>query len=152
MNDTSHDRDVTLRPVRDADLPILFEHQRDPEASAMAAFPARDWDAYTAHRAKVRSNDTAVTRAIELDGRLVGEVMCFEFEGRREVGYWIDRAFWGRGVATRALATFLREETRRPLFAGVAPHNAGSMRVLEKCGFARTGEIGADGHAIFRLD
>jgi RimJ/RimL family protein N-acetyltransferase len=143
---------VTLRPVRDDDLPILFEHQRDPEANTMAAFPARDWDAYVAHRAKIRSDDSNVTRAIELDGRLVGEVMCFEFEGHREVGYWIDRAYWGRGVATRALAAFLREEARRPLFAGVAPHNAGSMRVLEKCGFERTGETGSAGHTIFRLD
>ena len=144
---------VALRPVREDDLPILFEHQRDPEANAMAAFPARDWDAYLAHRTKVRSDDANLSRAIELDGGLVGEVMSFEFEGHREVGYWIDRAFWGRGVATRALSAFLQqEETRRPVFAGVAPHNAGSMRVLEKCGFERTGETGSEGHTIFRLD
>ena len=61
-------------------------------------------------------------------------------------------ATWGRGVATRALAAFLGEaETTRPLFAGVVAHNAGSMRVLEKCGFSRTGEIVEDGLVIFRL-
>ena len=55
-------------------------------------------------------------------------------------------------MGTRALERFLREaETMRPLFAGVAPHNAGSMRVLEKCGFSRTGETSEDGHVIFRL-
>ena len=143
---------VTIRPVREDDLPVLFEHQRDPEAAAMAAFPSRDRDAFMAHWAKILADETLLASAIELDGRVVGNVGSFDFEGRREVGYWIDRAVWGRGVATRGLAAFLDEETRRPLFAGVAPHNAGSMRVLEKCGFERTGEIGTEGHTIFRLD
>src|SRR5262245_57348822 len=142
---------VTIRPVRRDDLPILFEHQRDPEAIAMAAFPAREREAFMEHWTRILSDPTLVARAIELDGRVVGHLGSFEFEGRQEVGYWIDRAFWGRGVATRALTIFLREESRRPLFAGVAPHNAGSIRVLERCGFQRTGEIGAHGHVIFRL-
>ena len=150
-NDTPRHLIVTIRPVREDDLPILFEHQRDPEANAMAAFPARDREAFMEHWTKILSDQPVLARAIELDGRVAGHVTSFEFEGHREVGYWIDRAFWGRGVATRALAAFLREETRRPLFAGVAPHNAGSIRVLEKCGFERTGETGSDGHAIFRL-
>jgi RimJ/RimL family protein N-acetyltransferase len=150
-NDTRRPLDVTIRPVREDDLPILFEHQRDPEANSMAAFPARDREAFMEHWARILSDDALLARAIELDGRVVGNVGSFEFDGRREVGYWIDRAFWGRGVATLALFAFLGEETRRPLFAGVAPHNAGSMRVLEKCGFERTGETGADGHVIFRL-
>ena len=145
--------EVTIRPVREDDLPILFEHQRDPEANAMAAFPARERDAFMAHWAKILSDPACIARAIELDGAVAGNIGSFDREGRREVGYWVDRAFWGRGVATRALAAFLREaETRRPLFAGVIPHNAGSIRVLEKCRFSRTGEIGEDGHLIFRLD
>ncbi|HMG05814.1 MAG TPA: GNAT family N-acetyltransferase [Chthoniobacterales bacterium] len=56
-------------------------------------------------------------------------------EGKREVGYWIDRAFWGRGVATEALSAFLCLEQTRPLYAGVAKHNVASIRVLQKCGF-----------------
>ena len=144
--------EVTIRAVRDDDLPILFEHQRDPEANAMAAFPPRDRDAFMAHWRKILSDPRCVARTIELDGAVAGNIGSFDLDGRREVGYWIDRAFWGRGVATRALEQFLRQdETRRPLFAGVAPHNVGSMRVLEKCGFERTGETGADGHVIFRL-
>jgi|RhiMetdeSRZDD1v2_1073273.scaffolds.fasta_scaffold34847_5 RimJ/RimL family protein N-acetyltransferase len=142
---------VTIRPVREDDLPVLFEHQRDPEANAMAAFPARDREAFMHHWKKILSDETLLAQAIELEGRLVGNVGSFEFEGHREVGYWIDRAFWGRGVATRALAAFLRVETRRPLFAGVVPHNIGSIRVLEKNGFEPTGETSDDGHTIFRL-
>ena len=150
---TARAGEVTIRPVREDDLPILFEHQRDPEANAMAAFPPRDRDAFMAHWAKILSDPTCVARTVELDGAVAGNIGSFDLEGRREVGYWIDRALWGRGVATRALAAFLREaETGRPLFAGVIPHNAGSIRVLEKCGFSRTGEIGEAGHLIFRLD
>ena len=63
-------------------------------------------------------------------------------EGKREIGYWIDRAFWGRGIATEALSAFLRLEQTRPLHAGVAKHNAASIRVLQKCGFTLLGPEG----------
>ena len=76
-------------------------------------------------------------------------MLSFEREGRREVGYWIGRDHWGRGVATAALVAFLGEETTRPLHAGVEPQNGGSLRVLAKCGFAVCGE--EDGLVILRL-
>ena len=46
--------DVTLRPVVDSDLPVFFEHQRDPEGVAMAGVPSRDEEAFFAHWEKVR--------------------------------------------------------------------------------------------------
>ena len=71
---------------------------------------------------------------------MAGNIVSFVNSGEREVGYWIGREFWGRGVATRALAGFLRLEARRPLYAGVARHNAASIKVLENCGFWISGE------------
>jgi RimJ/RimL family protein N-acetyltransferase len=56
-------------------------------------------------------------------------------EGQTEVTYWVDRAVWGRGVASRALALFLSVVRTRPLFARAASDNAASLRVLEKAGF-----------------
>jgi len=44
---------IRLRDVTAGDLPAFFEHQRDPEANRMAAFPARDRDAFMAHWAKI---------------------------------------------------------------------------------------------------
>ena len=38
-----------LREVRESDLADFFEHQREPEATEMALFPARDREAFDAH-------------------------------------------------------------------------------------------------------
>ncbi|HYO15697.1 MAG TPA: GNAT family N-acetyltransferase [Thermoanaerobaculia bacterium] len=132
--------DVTLRDVTEADLPILFEHQRDPEALRMAAFASRDWEAFTAHWTKILGDETVAKKTILFDGAVAGNVGSFERDGQREVGYWIGREYWGRGIATRALSQFLGHVKERPLVAHVAKHNLGSIRVLEKCGFTHVGE------------
>ena len=56
------------------------------------------------------------------------------------MGYWIGKEYWGRGIASIALAEFLLLQNSRPLYAHVAKHNKASLRVLEKCGFTITGE------------
>ena len=67
-------------------------------------------------------------------------------DGYRLVGYWIGKPFWGRGIATAALAAFLDEEPIRPMRARVSDRNRGSIRVLEKCGFRLVArEDGGDG-------
>jgi RimJ/RimL family protein N-acetyltransferase len=131
---------VLLRAVREADLQAHYEQQADPESIAMAAVPSRDREACFAHWREVLADDTTLVRTIDVDGVVAGHVCAFLRDGQEppEVGYWIARSHWGRGVATAALTTFLEEETRRPLVAGVAVHNMGSRRVLEKCGFTLT--------------
>jgi RimJ/RimL family protein N-acetyltransferase len=93
-----------------------------------------------AHWGRVLKEETALKKTILFDGEVAGNIVSFVNSGEREVGYWIGRGFWGRGVATRALAEFLRLEERRPLHARVVRHNTASIRVLEKCGFRVTGE------------
>lgn len=129
--------EVRLRAVEDGDLDVLFDQQADPEATAMAAFPARDRERFDAHWAKIRVDDTVVLRTILADGVVAGYIGSWPDDGRRLLGYWIGREFWGRGVATRALALLVGEVPARPLYAHVAAHNAGSIRVLQKCGFER---------------
>ncbi len=126
---------VQLRDVKAGDLPLFFEHQRDPIAVAMVAFDSRDRAAFDQHWAKLLADETLLKKAIVADGQVVGNIGSWLSEGKREIGYWIDRALWGRGVATEALSAFLRLEQTRPLHAGVAKHNAASIRVLQKCGF-----------------
>jgi RimJ/RimL family protein N-acetyltransferase len=131
--------EVLLREVIADDLPIFFAFQLDAEANRMAAFAARDRDAFMQHWGRVLGDASNITRAIVCDGRVVGNIACFEWEGQREVGYWIGREFWGRGIATKALAAFLMQVETRPLHAYVATHNVASRRVLEKCGFVACG-------------
>ena len=132
--------DVSLREVQESDLLIFFEQQRDPLANQMAAFPVRDWDAFMAHWAKIMKDESVILRTILFEGQVAGNVLSFEMDGKREVGYWLGREFWGKGIATVALSLFLERVKIRPLFAYVAKHNIASQRVLEKCGFVMSGE------------
>jgi RimJ/RimL family protein N-acetyltransferase len=136
------DLDATIiRPVIDTDLAVFFRQQLDPEASRMAVFPPRDEAAFMAHWQRVLQRpDSTIRTVLAGDGAVAGNVLAFELDGTPLVGYWIGREYWGRGLATRALQALLRELPRRPLYAHVASTNAGSIRVLEKCGFAVAGE------------
>lgn len=134
---------VTLRPITPDDLPILFEQQREPEAIWMAAFTAKDpsdWDAFRAHWAKVLADPGVTNRIILADGEVAGSIACHAWFGAPEVSYGLGKAFWGRGIATRALALFLAVVPTRPLHARVVKDNLASRRVLEHNGFTIVGE------------
>ena len=133
---------VALRPIEDDDLDALFEQMRDPESVWMAAFTAKDPNdrgAFDAHMARVRGSSDITMRAVTRDGHLVGSIASFVIEGDTEVTYWIDRAVWGCGIASRALALFLELIPVRPLHARAASDNAGSLGVLQKSGFTAVG-------------
>jgi len=133
---------IALREVQDDDLDALFEQMRDPQSVQMAAFTPDDPDdraAFDAHLTRVLNDPEITHRAITEDGRLVGSIACFVIEGDTEITYWLDRAVWGRGVASRALAVFLELVPTRPLRARAASDNIGSLKVLQRAGFTITG-------------
>ncbi|HEY3504352.1 MAG TPA: GNAT family N-acetyltransferase [Actinocatenispora sp.] len=134
---------VTLRPCEPSDLDHFFAFQRDPEAVRMAAFTPADRDdraAFDAHWAKILADPTILNRTITVDGTVVGSIATYPDDGHNEVTYWVDRAWWGRGVASAALAALLAEVPTRPLRARVADGNPGSLRVLTRNGFRVVGE------------
>jgi RimJ/RimL family protein N-acetyltransferase len=131
---------IQLRDALETDLPIFYEQQLDPEATAMASFPARARDSFMTHWTKIMADRSVQIKTILFDGEIAGNIVCFEQLGEREVGYWLGREYWGKGIATQALTEFLKEIETRPLYAHVAKHNIGSKRVLEKCGFSIAGE------------
>ena len=145
--------DIHLRDVIEADLPILCAQQLDPDATRMAAFPAREPEAFMAHwRVKVLGDARNRSQTILFDGQVAGHIGSFVQGERRLIGYWLGKEYWGRGIATRALSEFLLQETQRPLYAQVAKHNVGSIRVLEKCGFTHVGaEVPATGAEVEEL-
>ena len=131
---------VSLRDVRESDLATFYAHQLDPEATRMAAFPSRDWDAFSAHWAKIMADGSSIIQTVVFDGHVAGNIGCWPDSGDWNVGYWIGREYWGKGIASAALSELLRTVTQRPLVARVAKHNIASIRVLEKCGFTIVGE------------
>lgn len=134
---------VLLREVRDADLPVFFAQQKEPEAVRMAAFTPEDpADAarFQAHWDRIRRLPGVINRTIlDEDGAVVGHIAVFGPPEEREITYWIGQQHWGRGIATAALRELLVLAPERPLHARAVADNTGSIRVLEKCGFVVTG-------------
>jgi RimJ/RimL family protein N-acetyltransferase len=142
---------VALREVHDSDLPVFYRQMNDPESLRMAAFTAEDpadRNTFDAHWTRLRSSSDVVVRTVLADGDVVGNAAVYGEPGEREVTYWVDRAYWGKGIATAALRGLLAEVRERPLYARAAADNAGSLRVLEKCGFRVTAQ--ATGYAAAR--
>jgi [ribosomal protein S5]-alanine N-acetyltransferase len=134
--------DITLRVTTSQDLEQLFLFQLDPEACYLAAFMAKDHadkEAYIAKYTKFLSDPDKNLRTILVNGLIAGSVSKYVMEGDAEITYWIDKQYWGQGVATKALNEFLKIETTRPIYGRVAFDNIGSQRVLEKCGFIKVG-------------
>ncbi|MFJ6782676.1 GNAT family N-acetyltransferase [Streptomyces yangpuensis] len=133
---------ISLRDVRDSDLPVFWEQLSDPAARHVAAV-TRDYHydrvRFESHWAKVRSNPDVLVRTVLADEEVAGHAAVYGPPDEREVTYWIGREHWGRGIATAALAALVGLEDTRPLHAHAAADNAGSIRVLEKCGFVVTG-------------
>ena len=133
---------ITLRRTALEDLPELFGFQQDEEAIRLAAFTPENHGVLSAYLEKYTpflSNPTINMQTILVDQIIIGSIAKFEIEGEAEISYWIDKKFWGKGVASRALAKFLELETTRPILGRVAFDNIGSQRVLEKCGFVKIG-------------
>ncbi len=148
---------VQLRDVHADDLDAFFQHQTDAEAGAMAAFPPRDRQSFLTHWARVLEDPRNRTWTVLVAGDVAGYVACFPQHDALHVAYWLGRPFWGRGIATAALAQLLDEVRARPLFARVAEHNVGSRRVLEKCGFEQIGRVPPGPHddvteLLFRIE
>jgi RimJ/RimL family protein N-acetyltransferase len=129
--------------VHPGDLPAFFRHMSDPEANRMAAITAEDPTDrahFDAHWKRILATPGNITRSVLADGDLVGHAAVYGEPGEREVTYFIDRSYWGRGIATAALRGLLAEVPERPMLARAAADNTGSVRVLEKCGFKVVGE------------
>jgi len=126
---------IILRPVMVSDLPILFNQQLEPEAIAMSAYPSKDKGEFMRHWEGILKNKAITVRTIIYKDKIAGHIICWKEKYEQQVGYWIGKQFWGRGIATSALGEFLVEVKVRPVYAHVANHNLASRRVLEKNGF-----------------
>jgi RimJ/RimL family protein N-acetyltransferase len=133
---------VSLRPLEDRDLDTIFQHATDPESIRMAAFTAEnqtDHLAFLDKMSRIRADTSTTNRVIDVDGAIAGTIASFRIDDQLEVTYWVERTQWGKGIASAALQILLAETAERPVYARAASDNVGSLRVLEKAGFRRTG-------------
>ena len=133
---------VTLRPVEPADLPVFFEHQNDPVACERVGWTPRDRASFDAHWARIMAGPDNLLRTVVVDGAVAGNVVSWTNGDRRDLGYWLGREFWGRGVGRLAVEAYLDVERQRPLYAEPLATNAASVAVLRRCGFVEAGRDG----------
>ncbi len=129
------DPQVSIRDVQERDLRVFYEQQLDPEATHMAAFPAREYEAFMSHWQRIMGEPAVILQTVIFEGEVAGNIVIWEESGESNVGYWLGKKYWGQGVATAGLSLLLKQVERRPLYAHVAKHNVASIRVLQKCGF-----------------
>lgn len=140
---------LALRPLRASDARRIALFVGDPRVGRNLAMTPIPYFEVTAEgwlmimRARVGLKKDFVY-GVELQSEgLIGCIGAHaRTDGSFEVGYWYGRQFWGRGFASEALEGFL-EQARAlgPLKSGYFEDNPASGRVLEKGGFAHTGEI-----------
>jgi [ribosomal protein S5]-alanine N-acetyltransferase len=133
---------IILTPTAIEELSTFFQFQLNEEAIYLAAFTPKDpanEATYLEKYARHLADPTIHMCTIKLNNVIVGSIAKFVLQGDAEITYWIDRNFWGQGIASTALHNFLKIEQTRPLFGRVAFDNYGSQKVLEKCGFIKTG-------------
>jgi RimJ/RimL family protein N-acetyltransferase len=128
--------------VAPSDVEIFYAQQCDAAGIRMAAFVAKDpleWEAFRARWQRILADRSMLARTIVCDDQVAGTIAKFERNGEPEVTYWLGKEFWSRGIATEALRQLLTIVKVRPLYGRAVSDNAGSRRVLEKCGFVQCG-------------
>jgi RimJ/RimL family protein N-acetyltransferase len=151
MRDGFETKRLKLRRLRMVDAPRVARFCDDPQVGrnlAMTPLPylpvaAEGWIMTLAARAPLGRD---FVYAADLAGEgLIGVIGAHGRAGEGfEIGYWFGRPFWGRGFATEALKALVGEASELGLLkSGHFADNPASGRVLEKGGFAYTGETEA---------
>ena len=142
MADEVRTERLILRRARTDDLTALHRIMSDPQAMRYWSTPPHAgidqtsrWLASMIDVDPALSDDFIVT----LDGGTIGKLGAWKLP---EIGFLIDRAQWGRGFASEAIAAFIarrRALGSTELTADVDPRNQPSLRLLQRHGFAETG-------------
>ena len=156
---------ILLRSWRESDAETLFKYASDPEVGPRAGWPPhRSVEESLNIIRTVFSSETLWAVEWKETGEAIGCVGYLSASASNlkiaddqcEVGYWIARPYWGKGICTEALQLVVdycfREKCFSVLWGDYFPENPASGRVMEKCGFADTGkevlcpnlEVGAD--------
>lgn len=145
---------ITLRPWRENDAEALFKYASDPEVGPRAGWPVhKSVEESLEVIRNIFTNDH--TWAIELNetGEAIGCIGYYPSsesnigigEDDAEIGYWVGKPFWNKGICTEALRLMIdycfKVKGFHTLWCDYFIDNPASGRVMEKCGFQDTGKI-----------
>ncbi len=145
---------IGLTEIRPTDKAALVEHLNDPDIYDRTfripyPYSEADAEAWLARVARAtQEQGQPVTWAIrDGQGDLIGGIGFADFQlgksHRAEIGYWLGKPYWGRGIMTAAVRTACGHALGvwglLKIVAHVLPHNHASARVLQKNGFVQEG-------------
>jgi len=147
-------KEFRLRPWKTEDSESVAKEANNEKVAANLrnAFP----HPYTLEDAKWYVNSCIehegkgqLTRAIEVDGKVVGSIGIFVkddvYEKSAEIGYWLSEDYWKQGITSRATKEICKEAFDKfdiiRIYAEPFSHNEGSKGVLLKAGFTYEGTM-----------
>lgn len=154
INDNMETATILLRRWRETDAEALYKYASDPEVGPRAGWPAhRSVEESLEIIRSVFTNDSTWAIVLRETGEAIGcigyytHVMSNIYIGTHdcEVGYWLGRPYWNRGICTEALRLMVDYCVNVMHFDNIyADHftgNPASGRVMQKCGFVDTGRL-----------
>jgi RimJ/RimL family protein N-acetyltransferase len=147
--------EVALRAYRDDDIPGLVEHINDEAITRFTIHiphPYGENDAldFLQKNSKWYEEGTSYNLAIvrRKDDRVIGGIGLMNIEKQfhhAEIGYWLGKKYWGKGVTSRCVRAMVRLGFERlglqRISAVIFSPNERSRKVLEKCGFVHEGTM-----------
>lgn len=155
-------RRLLIRPWLEEDAEALYRYASDPLVSEPAMWPCHTSPEMSLDVIKnvFQPNPYAFALTLKENGEAIGCIGLvpegYEFfpvaDGEREIGYWIGRPHWNKGLATEAMsamAHYLRDRLKLDsLLITTKADNTASQRVALKCGFHHIADTLTDGTPI----
>jgi RimJ/RimL family protein N-acetyltransferase len=148
MNLRLEGKKIVLRPVHRSDAASIYANAKDREIGQFTHIPHpyRIQNAYDFIRGVRRweRRKQVVLLGIEAKetGQVIGIINIFHIDRKNrhaEVGYWLGKKYWGRGIMAEALNLMLEHAFRKMKLVRVSAKvfhpNIASARLLEKLGF-----------------
>jgi len=144
---------IVLRKLMPSDASDIYENLRDKDMvkwTLNIPWPYRKRDAMkfvrkARYKMKKRSG-YAFGIVLKETGRVIGVVDLIRVDWKNknaELGYWLGKKYWGRGLTTEAVKLMLKFAFERlklhMVYATLFEENIASRRVLEKAGFKLEG-------------
>lgn len=144
---------LILRAWHESDAEALFKYASDPEVGPRAGWPPhQSVEESREIIKKVFSMESMWAVVLKETGEVIGCVGYLPAlnanlpieKGECEVGYWIARPYWGKGICTEAMRAVIElcfsKKGFSALWGDYFPDNPASGKVMEKCGFTDTGK------------